>query len=175
MSREILVEESPDVINRTNLVASTGIVSGGKTRVFESEDVSMDESYCHDVIRKVNLDETCYQDVAQRFFDNKLSYPSDMYKVEKIVRGAKLTYENMETLEPNKYLDDNIINAFFKLLQDVAAKNEFNLLSIDSLMTTSLKDSGKLGLGFEKWAKSEKLWTYNLWLIPVHDSDTGPY
>ena len=77
----------------------------------------------------------------------------------------------METLESNQDLDDNIINAFFKLLQDVATKIDFNLLSIDSLMTTSLKDGGKLGLGFEKWAKSEKLLTYNLWLIPVHDSD----
>ena len=82
-----------------------------------------------------------------------------MYTVEKIVRGVKLTYENMETFEPNQDLDENIINAFFKLLQDVAAKNDFNLLSIDSLMTTFLKDGGKFGLGFGKWAKSEKLWT----------------
>ena len=121
--------------------------------MFESEDVSMDESYCHDVIRKVNLlvDETCYQDIAQRFSDKKLSYPSDMYKVEKIVRSVKLTYENMETLEPSQDLDDNIINAFFKLLQDVAAKNDFNLLSIDSLMTTSLTIPL---LGFYAWTST---------------------
>ena len=81
----------------------------------------MDESYCHDVIRKVNPDETYYQDIAQRSFNKKLSYPSDMYTVEKIVKNAKLTYENMETLEPNQDLDDNIINTFFKLLQGVAA------------------------------------------------------
>ena len=151
--QSILLEESPDVINRTNSMASTGIISGGKTRVFESEDVSMDESYCHDVIRKVNLlvDETCYQDIAQRFSDKKLSYPSDMYKVEKIVRSVKLTYENMETLEPSQDLDDNIINAFFKLLQDVAAKNDFNLLSIDSLMTTSLTIPL---LGFYAWTST---------------------
>ena len=53
----ILVGESPDVINPTNSEASTGIISGGKTRVFESEDVSIDVSYCHDVIWKVNIDE----------------------------------------------------------------------------------------------------------------------
>ena len=166
-----LVAESPDVINRTNSVASTVIISGGIPRALESEDVSMDASYCHEVIQEVNPDETYYQDIAQRFFDKKLSYPSNTYRVEKIVRGVKLTDENMETLKPNQDLDDNMINAFFKLLQDVAAKNDFNLLSIDSLMITSLKDGGKFGLGFEKYSKSEKLWTYNLWLIPVYDSD----
>ena len=70
---------------------------------------------------------------------------------------------SLQTLLPNSYIDDNIINAFAKIIKENTAETE--PLIFDPLFITSLtNDTEKYG--FMKWAQKVKSWSHKLWLVP---------
>ncbi|CAL1672558.1 unnamed protein product [Lasius platythorax] len=65
-------------------------------------------------------------------------------------------------------LDDNIINCFCLLVQDVAKNNELNIQIFETFVSEQLILNGKVAKGFTKWAVAIKVWKTDVWLLPVH-------
>jgi len=72
--------------------------------------------------------------------------------------------DSLQTLLSDRYLDDNIINGFFVILRENPQDEPliFDVHFLSSLLET---DDGRVG--FLRWARQMKAWTYDIWLVPL--------
>lgn len=105
-------------------------------------------------------------DLEARFLNENLTYPEHFPNYSKDFGGVKLDAELFSRLLPGKWIDGEIINSFFIALQDIAHKNNLNLLTFDSYFSQKLMTRQK-STGFENWAKRVQPSQFDIWLLPV--------
>lgn len=79
-----------------------------------------------------------------------------------------MTARNFETLILNERLDDNIINATFKLLEDMGRLRGFRVLVLETFFSSEFIDHGTLRSGFKNWAESVKMESYGVWISLIY-------
>ena len=111
-------------------------------------------------------------------------YPQISEEDEFIYDNSPINISCLQTLQPDAYINDEIINTFLKIVQNETGDTEpliFESMfakSLDieigdnkSLETESngknkLEEQCNSRLGFFNKARQIKAWTYNIWLIP---------
>lgn len=98
-----------------------------------------------------------------------MTYPDDFPTnlKNKKVGGILFPENSLRTLLPNKWLDDNIINGFLILLQNVANDHGTKVLAFESFFVEKLLQGG-LSQGFRKWVKATDIFAFDIRLKPVH-------
>ncbi|KAH0567941.1 hypothetical protein KQX54_016459 [Cotesia glomerata] len=117
---------------------------------------------------KINYPEEEKTETFKDLFARNLKYPKNFLQNNKIMYGINLTARNFETLMLNERLDDNIINATFKLLEDMGRLRGFRVLVLETFFSSEFIDHGTLRCGFKNWAKSVKMESYGVWISPIH-------
>lgn len=70
-----------------------------------------------------------------------------------------------QTLLPDKYLDDNVVNVFCEILIQKYPENM--PLIFDAQFLYSLLQCQDGRVGFMKWAQNRKAWTFDIWLLSL--------
>jgi len=91
-------------------------------------------------------------------------YPANWMESSFHIGKYFINKDSLQTLLPDRYLDDNIINAFFAILKETPQDEPliFDAHFLSSLLQT---DDGRVG--FLRWARQMKAWTYDIWLVPL--------
>ncbi|KAJ8666659.1 hypothetical protein QAD02_008321 [Eretmocerus hayati] len=100
-------------------------------------------------------------------------YPSNFPQLDKILNNYHLTTETFARLrifvDKHQYLDDDIINASFLLLPDVASRQGISLVSFSTLFFQAINsEDGVIRACFRNWAALFQVTLKNVWLIPVN-------
>lgn len=106
--------------------------------------------------------------MANNFLRRTLTYLTGFPNILHYLYDIVLSPSSWQTLFPNMQLDDNIINCFCLLVQDVAKNNELNIQIFETFVSEQLILNGKVAKGFTKWAVAIKVWETDVWLLPVH-------
>lgn len=75
--------------------------------------------------------------------------------------------DDMATLKPDVFVNDNILNAFIALQVDHAQKQGFSVVSLDTVLTKQMM-AGKFSPGFEKFLSKQFLSSHSCWLLPLN-------
>lgn len=121
-------------------------------------------------VESLNLINRKNSQTYKALFNHKIDYPTKFPELFKIMYGINVNKDSFETLNVNEELDDNIINAAFLLLQDYARLNKFNILVMESFLSTGFIEEGILKPGFKNWAKTVKIQNYGVWMAPIYNN-----
>lgn len=69
----------------------------------------------------------------------------------------------IESLLPGECLDDNVVNAFLKIIK--YESNDEDILLFESHFYVSLLDESSR-CGYVKWALKKEAWMYRIWILP---------
>lgn len=111
---------------------------------------------CSDVSQKSDeIDEpTYYDDLRQRFFRSNFKYPSNFDDATIIINiaGANLYYKQLQTLQPKVWLDGDILNTFFIILESIGRNKNFSVMRFDTYIITAMLNGTYKG-DFLRWEK----------------------
>lgn len=104
-------------------------------------------------------------------FDKYLELPP-WHKFERFPEYPKnptynknLNEVSLNTLRGSNWLDDNVLNVFFLYLTQIVQQRGKKILVFDTLFTQKLDVTNS---GFHRWAKSQNLFEYPVWLLPLN-------
>lgn len=104
-------------------------------------------------------------------YNNLLSdtpnYPAGFPKMEKTkcVEDITLNTESMKSLLPDRWLDDNIVNAFLKVARRRSPISE-DILVFDFWFTQKLMLGKILDECYRSWIHTTNMWSYKIWIMP---------
>ncbi|KAF7998631.1 hypothetical protein HCN44_011039 [Aphidius gifuensis] len=80
--------------------------------------------------------------------------------------GIDVTTDDLQTLKPNVWIADTVIDVFLLLLKEYAAKKrELKILPFPAFMVTSIMDETAM-MNSYSWSEKVELWSQQVWLLP---------
>lgn len=100
------------------------------------------------------------------FFSHDIDYPKGFPNIKHSFDGLNINEQVFETLNHNAYLEDNVINAFFK----IAANNskQISALAFELYLTHGIIRDRQLSVGFHNYVSSIDFAEYKVILVPLH-------
>ena len=99
-------------------------------------------------------------------------FPADYDNLSFYISGLLINNKTLETLIPDKELDDNVINSFLQVCQHANDTRDpliFYLFFFSSLLLNNQNS------GFFRCAQKVQAWSYRIWLIPIGGNVIGHY
>ncbi|CAH1114929.1 unnamed protein product [Psylliodes chrysocephalus] len=96
-------------------------------------------------------------------------YPPSFVTKKIYLYGLYLDRTSWKTMLPNEEIDDNIINSFLILIQNIASNNNFDILCFETFLAEQILTHNHIPNGFHRWAQKVKIWTHQIWVVPVGD------
>ena len=113
-----------------------------------------------------NNKDKIFSNCWQNFLSQENTYPLNFPKIKKSLDGLNINDSSMGSLNPNQYVDDNIINAFHRITTN-ASQFRF-ILAFDLYLTDSIIRNSKLSSGFHNYMSSIEFTAYKIFLFPIH-------
>ena len=124
--------------------------------------------------QSVNVIDLNNQNIIKMFFEKILDYPLNFPKIQKTINftndnNYQLVSESaFASLSEHNWLNDEIINIFFLIIQDIGITQNLSILCFSSLsVSKSIKD-GVLAESFVNWGRNIKVNDHELLLIPLN-------
>lgn len=96
--------------------------------------------------------------------EEKLPYYKNF---KQTIKQFSIDESDMTTLEPDTFINDNILNAFIAIQVDKAREQGFKVMAMEIILTSQML-SGKFSPGFESWLAKNMLPSYDCWLLPLN-------
>lgn len=104
-------------------------------------------------------------------FSKTNEYPPQFPNLKKTIYRIESTEISWKKLEPNAWLDDNLINCFLRLLRDSAAANGMKVLVFDTFFVLALLRKDGLSVGYKSWLSKNEIWDKDVWLLPINNNN----
>lgn len=111
--------------------------------------------------------------LQENLLRSTLTYPLGFPdKINFKLFNTRIDIQSWKTLRFNEQLNDVIMNTALLLIEKLAYNNDFNILCLNTYMSTQIlhSETGHVSKGFYNFAKKKKVWQYNVWLMPVHEN-----
>lgn len=171
--------ESPSKISETTMLeeeyaTESEMVDDELTEIEDSENLEADmmsspdtvncEIDCVNVSRQGSsgLSSTTFDEPPWRNIEN---YPEKWRDTNFYIDGMLITEHCLKTLLPDEYVDDNIINAFMKIINANTQGDNKPLVFDVHFFYSLMASDGRVG--FMNWANRVKAFTYAIWLLPL--------
>lgn len=167
MIKELMIDEVKVVKSEDE-----DIKNGNEVMENENEDVEnhLKDTFHYEIVAN-DFNDTIRDEgnlifTVHNIFLEQKEYPPLFPNGKICVDGVNINNIGMKTLNPNQWLDDSIINAFFFLLQNHCTT--LRAFSFDTFFVESLMSSEFLSDMWKKWATSVNIWDQDVWLMPVN-------
>lgn len=107
-----------------------------------------------------------YNDLRKQLFSDNLEYPKGFPNLAFEIAKIHLDISSFKSLLPMGWLDGEVINAFFVILETIGRKNNLSVIRFDTYFAIKLME-GNVSIGFSRWIDKFQQGAFNLWLIPV--------
>lgn len=98
------------------------------------------------------------------FFSAINTYPPNYPNIRRSFDGLNIDDIVMSSLNPNVYVEDNVMNAFFKMVMD----RDPSVLAFDTFFSEDIIRNGELSTGFHHFASKIDYTAYKILLMPTH-------
>ncbi|KAJ8672308.1 hypothetical protein QAD02_003567 [Eretmocerus hayati] len=133
------------------------------------------EMHIHERAHRVKrVNPTVYIELedAEVFFREGQIYPPNFPDFNRILNGAHVMRASFQRLKPyiddNQFLDDEVVNAFFPLLPEIALRKNVSLVSFSTFFFQFTNNNKVISSVDHNWAEINEVSKKNVWLIPVN-------
>ncbi|XP_036138813.1 uncharacterized protein LOC118644403 [Monomorium pharaonis] len=106
--------------------------------------------------------------VVVNLFTDTHDYPNNFPNINISVGGITVNTLSANTLRENKWLDDNVVNAYLKIVTENSGKSIF---AFDTFFVQTLMQREPLNTGYHMWLSKTDIWNNDIWLFPVFKSN----
>lgn len=117
---------------------------------------------------------TIEDEVFNNFFSNTYNYPPNFPNIRVVIENITLILDDFNRLCSNAWVNDNIINTFFTILQNIGRKNNLSVISFSTFCISNSVKTAYILEGFRQRKEKvntyekEKVNTYEILLIPIN-------